>query len=53
MERIQFCFFFKIFIYLFGRESASWGSGRKGEGWGGFPLSGEPDAGLDLGTLGS
>jgi len=50
-----FCFFFKDFIYLFDRDTAREGtqSGGVGEREAGFPLSGEPDVGLDPSTLGS
>ena len=47
--------FFKKNIYLFiwerGRERAQVGEGAEGEGEADFPLSREPDAGLDPKTL--
>jgi len=52
----SFIFFLKIlFIYLTGRDTVREGTqaGGVGEGEGGFPLSREPDAGLDPRTLGS
>jgi len=39
--------FFEDFIYLFDRERER----EQGEGEAGLPLGGEPDAGLDPGTL--
>ena len=52
----SFFFFFKIaFIYLTERDTAREGTqaGGVAEGEAGFPLSREPDAGLDPKTLGS
>ena len=53
----SFFFFFKEFIYLFDRERETvrerTQAGGVGEGEAGFPLSREPDAGLDPRTLGS
>ena len=51
-----YLFFLKIlFIYLTGRDTAREGTQARGvgEGEAGFPLSREPDAGLDPRTLGS
>ena len=57
---IPLCFvlFFKDFIYLFERERESkrerehkWGGGAERKGEADFPLSSEPDSGLDPRTL--
>ena len=52
-----FFIFFKDFIYLLDRDKAREGIPARavgeGEGEAGFPLSREPDMGLDPGTLGS
>ena len=53
----KFFYFFKDFIYLFGREreTATEGTqaGGEGEGEAGFPPSRGPDVGLNPRTLGS
>ena len=54
LRRQKWTFFEKDFIYLFDRKIARAGTqaGGVGEGEAGFPLSREPDAGLDPRTLG-